>query len=179
MKFLIPLTLLAFISINGTNKDLLNGKDLFSEASEIKATWLGYIKANKSKTTIRNVPMFIINKANKTYAKIICVPLKPLEWDAKFVGKTSQQKISIAKTLVDGIHSHSLGANVFKIFALVQEIDEKSGNRKSSKNLIPRFPSRVVVYTNAGKSWNHLTEKTINNAADYQNLQYEISKTPL
>lgn len=179
MKFLNPLTLLAFISINNTSTDLLNGKDLFAEASEIKATWLGYLQANKSKNTIRNVPMFIINKTNKTYAKIICIPLKPLQWDAKFIGKTSQQEVSITKTLVEGIHSHSLGAKVFKIFALVQEIDEKSGNMKSSKNLIPIFPSKVIVYTNTGKSWNHLTEKTIYNATDYQNFQYEIAKTAL
>lgn len=177
MKFFIPLTLLAFISINNTNTDLLNGKDLFTETSEIKATWLGYIQSDKSKSAIRNVPMFIINKANRTYAKIICIPIRPLEWDAKFIGKTNQQKVLIARTLVQGIHSHTLGTNVFKIFALVQEIEESTTALRKTKNLVQKFPSKIIVYTNTGKSWNHLTEKTISNAADYQNFQYEIAKT--
>ncbi|WP_231491720.1 hypothetical protein [Pedobacter sp. Leaf170] len=176
MNIAFLLNLLVFLSFSPPEIDLLKGKDLFGKTSDVKAGWLGYIKSNKSSVRLTNVPMLVLNKADNMYAKIICVPKKPSEWNAKFIGKTNLEKASITKTLVTGIYSHALGANVFKIFALVETIIQPEQKSVVKKDLVQKFPSKVTVYSNSGNNWIQIVEKTIYNSAEYQDFQYEIAK---
>ncbi|WP_316760076.1 hypothetical protein [Pedobacter aquatilis] len=172
----ILILLINFFSTAHLKVDPLKGKDLFEKTNEIKAGWLGYLKSTSAAKEFSNVPMFIVNKADGTYAKIIGVPINSNTWNSKFVGKTISEKASITRTLIQGIHAHSLGNKVFKVFALVYH--ESNQNSLSQKGKSPqiKFPCKITVYLNKGIRWNAILERIVVDDIAYQNLQYELAK---
>lgn len=164
-----------FLSKAGT--DPLKGRDLFTEKPNQIISWLGYIKSDL-KDGISNVPMFIIEDTD-TYAKVICVPNKPLDWNSKFKGKSSAQKVSITKTLVQGVQDRSIDAKQFNIFAFVQQAINTKNRVRRNKMPDITFPSKIFVYMSSGKRWIKITEKIVANIADYGNLQYKTAKAAL
>ncbi|WP_316829642.1 hypothetical protein [Pedobacter aquatilis] len=143
-------------------------KDLFDNPGNIKASWLGYLQSAKANKSINNVPMFVYKDEQSTYAKIICVPTKPVLWNTKFKGKNIPEKISISKTLTQGIINHSFGEKNFIIYAFVQQSDN-----------VNSFPATIYIYRNTGKKWNPVSQKKVNNAASYQQLQYDVADIAL
>ncbi|WP_344769344.1 hypothetical protein [Pedobacter ginsengiterrae] len=174
---LLYCVLLAMPILSKAATDPLRGRDLFTEKPNRLVSWLGYIKSNL-KEGISNVPMFIIEDTD-TYAKIICVPSKPIDWNSKFKGKSSAQKASITKTLAQGIHDRSIGANQFSIFAFVKQVTNTKSNVKSSRSNDITFPSRIFVYVSSGRKWIKITEKVVTNISDYGNLQYQTATATL
>lgn len=175
MKVFIPLILLGYFSITHSTVDPLKGKDLFGNPGEIKEGWLGYLQSKNNVKKFSNVPMFIIEKADGTYAKIIGVPKSPKVWDSKFIGKTTAQKVGISKILIQGIHSHSMGESIFKVFAFVQYSDKMGPKSSQGRSAQTKFPSKVIVYKNEGTRWNRILERLLINNMDYQKLQYELA----
>lgn len=175
MNVFIPLILFGYFSITPSTVDPLKGKDLFGNPSEIREGWLGYLQSKNNVQKFSNVPMFIIDKADGTYAKIIGVPKSPKVWASKFIGKTTAQKVIISKTLIQGIHSHSMGGSIFKVFAFVQYFDKMGLKSSQGRSAQMKFPSKITVYQNEGTKWNRILERIIINNIDYQKLQYEIA----
>ena len=183
MKFLSSLNVLfLFVSLIYPNlcnapDDPLKGKDLFALKPTQMVSWLGYIKSDRSQS-INNIPMFILESVD-TYAKVICVPTSPLHWNAKFKGKSSAEKVSINKTLVQAVQDRSLNAKQFNVFAFVQQVVEGEGRLKNNQVSDLKFPSRVFVYSSSGDNWIKISEKLVLNAADYGKFQYQIAKSTL
>lgn len=162
--------------LSKADTDPLKGRDLFTEKPNQVISWLGYIKSTSG--TISNVPMFIIEEAD-IYAKVICVPSKPLDWNSKFKGKSSAQKVSITKTLARGIQDRSISANQFSIFAFVkQAIHAKKGANRPKGNDM-EFQLRIFIYESAGHKWIKISEQVVANISDYGNLQYQTATSSL
>ncbi|MDN3586028.1 hypothetical protein QWY86_05075 [Pedobacter aquatilis] len=175
MNAFIPIVFFSYLGFNYTSVDPLKGKDLFGSPKEIKEGWLGYLKSKTNVLKFSNVPMFIIDKPDGTHAKILGIPKNPNLWASKFIGKTTVEKVAISKTLIQGIHTHSMGEAVFKVFAIVQRSDKSNLANPKGKSIQAKFPYKVSVYQNEGLKWNPILERVINNIEAYQKLQYEIA----
>lgn len=157
--------------------DPLKGKDLFTEKPNYTTSWLGYIGSN-IKERISNIPMFIIEDTD-TYVKVICIPSKILNWNSKFKGKSSAEKVSITKTLVRGIQDRSIAAKQFSVFAFVKEVINTKKNVKSNTGNDLIFPARIFVYVSSGTKWIKISEQVVANIAEYGNLQYHTATASL
>ncbi|WP_316795008.1 hypothetical protein [Pedobacter agri] len=176
MNAFVPLLLLCFLGLTRDRVDPMKGKDLFDKPNEIKAGWLGYLQSKNSVKKFSNIPMFILNKFDGTYAKIICIPTKPEKWNSKFIGKTTAEKVAISRTLIQGIHAHSFGENIFKVFALVQNLEQTKPTSLNKKSVQIKFPCKITVYLNSRFQWNPVLQRVVIDDNAYQNLQYELAR---
>lgn len=122
--------------------------------------------------------MFIYRNTQLAYAKIICVPAQPDNWNAKFKGKTIAQKNSITKTLRQGIIGHAFDEKQFAIYAFFQRQNDKKSQFDKSNN-ITSFPVTVHVFKNDGTKWSPVAQKTISNRLAYQQFQYDVAASSL
>lgn len=152
-------------------------EDFFEKSENIKISWLGNLQSIKTNKSISNIPMFIYRDAQLAYAKIICIPIQPKEWNSKFKGKTLAQKTSITRTLAKGILNHAFGEKKFTIYAFLQKGNDKKGITVVNKNNVTVFPATIYIYKNAGTNWNLVTQKAVANSSAYQQLQYDIALT--
>jgi len=153
-------------------------QDLFENPVYIKTSWLGYLQSAKTRRYVSNVPMFIYQNTQLAYAKIICIPARPGNWNTKFKGKSIAQKNSITKTLTQGIIGHAFNKKQFAIYAFFQQQNVK-GRQFDKTNNVNTFPVTIHVYKNIGTKWNPVLQRRVANQLAYQQLQYDIAVSSL
>ncbi|WP_146202955.1 hypothetical protein [Pedobacter paludis] len=158
-----------------TNPHVAINRDFFKDSKFVHTAWLGFLQSKDTKRVISNVPMFIYENKAEGYGKIVCVPKAPDNWTAKFKGKTKVEKISIGKTLTQGILNNSIGEKDFNIYSFFTNADDLLANPDFSKPSTPKFPSTVYIYIKAGTKWNIIAQKLIKNLAEYSDLQFRTA----
>ncbi|MCZ4222599.1 hypothetical protein [Pedobacter rhodius] len=123
--------------------------------------------------------MFIYHNTQSAYAKIICIPAQPADWNARFKGKSVTQKTSITKTLAQGILNHAFGEKQFAIYAFVQENNDKKTIQIDKNNNLIVFPVKIHIYKNVGAKWKPIAQRTVANRIAYQQLQYDVANASL
>ncbi|PWS26038.1 hypothetical protein DHW03_18500 [Pedobacter yonginense] len=151
-------------------------RDFFKDTKYVHTAWLGFLQSKDSKKLISNVPMFIYDNKADGYGKIVCVPKSLEGWNAKFKGKTKAEKISIGRTLFNGILNNSIGDNNFTIYTFFTNTNELDNTADLQKGSYPKFPSTVYIYEKTGTKWNLVTQKAVRTVAEYSDLQFKIAK---
>lgn len=163
---------------NPVKKPIIIQQDLFENSAYIKTSWLGYLQSAKTKRYLSNIPMFIYQNTQLAYAKIICIPAQPDNWNFKFKGKSTSQKNSITKTLTQGIIGHAFDKKQFAVYAFFQQQNDKDGQFNKTNN-VNTFPVTIHVYKNIGTKWNPVVQRRVANQLAYQQLQYDIAVSSL
>jgi len=152
-------------------------QDLFENSAYIKTSWLGYLQSAKTNRYLSNIPMFIYQNNQLAYAKIICIPARPDNWNSKFKGKSISQKNSITKTLTQGIIGHAFDKKQFAIYAFFRQRNVEDRQFDKTNNVT--FPVTIHVYKNIGIKWNPVFQRRVANRLAYQQLQYDVAVSSL
>lgn len=149
-------------------------RDFFKDSKFVHIAWLGFLQSKDTKKVISNVPMFIYENKDEGYGKIVCVPKDPQNWTSKFKGKTKAEKVSIGKTLTQGISNNSIGEKDFNIYTFFSNLNDLTANPNLQVS-VPRFPSTVYIYVKSGLKWNLVAQKLIKNVVEYSDLQFKTA----